>query len=360
MSSAERRAAMAKAAEAAESREAQQRAVENSLRAKLKVATAERDKLLAQLGVIQRIEGNKPDRGPAWLSPKSPAKGHRATLCLLLTDFHLDEEVSPEELHGINAYNRDIALMRLERCVRGTIKLARHYMAGVKYDGITVFLGGDIFSGNIHEELARTNADTLFGSFRWWLSPVTSAIELLAREFGRVHVAGVPGNHGRMTRKPIMKQRAKDNLDWLFYSMLQRDLRRDDRITWTIPFAPSVHTKIYSTRFYMEHGDNFTGGSGISGALAPLMLGTHRTNKQQTAAGHGYDYMVLGHWHQHIFLAEQGLIVGSSLKGFDEFAQNKLKAVPAPPSQSLWIVTPEHGIGWSTRVFVQDRKAEGW
>jgi hypothetical protein len=281
-------------------------------------------------------------------------------LCLLLTDTHFDEIVNPAEIHGINAYNREIAEMRLERLFRSTVKLARHYLAGVQYDGVSLMLGGDIFSGNIHEELQRTNADTLFGSLMHWLGPMQAGIELLAREFGKVHVSGVPGNHGRQTRKPIMKQRAADNLDWLFYRLLERDMRRDDRITWAIPFAPSVHVQVYSTRYYMEHGDNFRGGSGISGALAPLMLGTHRTSRQQTAAGRPYDYMVLGHFHQSIFLTEQSLIVGSSLKGFDEFAQNAIKAVPAPPSQSLWITTPEHGIGWSTRVFVQDKASEGW
>ena len=341
--------------------EAQDRARKETqgLQARIRLLTAERDKLGSQLGLIESLDEARP-QVPRWLAPKAPAKGNRATLCLLLTDTHFDEVVDPAEIHGINAYNREIAEMRLERCFRSVVKLARHYLAGVQYDGVCLMLGGDIFSGNIHEELQRTNADTLFGSLIYWLGPMRAGIELLAKEFGRVHVSGVPGNHGRMTRKPIMKQRAADNLDWLFYRLLQRDMRQDDRITWAIPYAPSVHVKVYSTAYFMEHGDNFQGGSGISGALAPLMLGTHRTGKQQTAAGMPYDYLVLGHWHQHIFLAEQGLIVGSTLKGFDEFAQNRIKAVPAPASQALWITTPEHGIGWSTRVLVQNRKAEGW
>lgn len=333
---------------------------EQSARARVRLLEVERDKLRAQLSLIEAIEAAPRRRPPKWLSPKAPAKGHRATLCLLVTDTHFDEVVAPEEIHGINAYNRDIGEMRLERCFSGTVKLARHYLAGVQYDGVVLFLGGDIFSGNIHEELARTNADTLFGSLLHWIGPMRAGIELLVREFGRVHVAGVPGNHGRMTRKPIMKQRAADNLDWLFYRLLQREFARDDRVTWALSAAPSTHVSVYGTRYYMEHGDNFSGGSGISGALAPLMLGTHRAGKQQQAAGMPYDYMILGHWHQSIFLAEHGLIVGASLKGYDEYANIKLKAPPHPPSQSLWITTPEHGIGWSTRVLVQDRKAEGW
>lgn len=329
-----------------------------ALKAQLKTVATERDKLLRQLGVLEQIESATRPATPRWLVPPAPAKGHRATLCLLLTDTHFDEVVNPAEVHEINAYNRHIAELRLERCFRSTVKLARHYLAGVQYDGVVLLLGGDIFSGNIHEELQRTNADTLFGSLMHWLGPMQAGIELLAREFGRVHVAGVPGNHGRMTRKPIMKQRAADNLDWLFYRLMARDMRNDSRVTWSIPFTPSVHVQVYDTRYYMEHGDNFKGGTGISGALAPLMLGKHRTSLQQTRAGKPYDWMVLGHWHQEIF--HKGLIVGPSLKGYDEYAQNELKAPPDPPAQLLWITTPERGVGWRTQVDVQDRKAEGW
>lgn len=332
----------------------------HGLKAQLQLVTSERDRLLRQLGVIESIESATKPKAPQWLAPKTPAKGHHAMLNLLLTDTHFDEVVNPDEVHGINAYNREIAEMRLEKWCRSSINLARNYLSGVTYDGLCLMLGGDIFSGNIHEELIRTNEATLFASLMHWLGPMQAAIELLAKEFGRVHISGVPGNHGRMTRKPIMKQRAADNLDWLFYSLLQRDMRKDDRITWTIPHAPSLHVKVYETRYYMEHGDEFKGGSGISGALAPLMLGTHRTNVQQTFAGKTFDYMVLGHWHQHMFLAEQGLIVGGAMKGFDEYAQNKIKAKPLPPSQPIWITTPENGVGWENRVLVQDREREGW
>lgn len=328
-------------------------------RSQLRMAHSELEKLRRQLDLFEAIDSSEFER-PAWLSPKAAPRSHHAILCFLLSDAHFDEVVNPEELHGINAYNREIAELRLRAAFDGVVKLARRYITGVKFDGVCLMLGGDIFSGNIHEELQRTNADTLFGSLLHWLGPVAAGIELLSREFGQVHVSGVPGNHGRMTRKPIMKQRAADNLDWLFYRLLQRELRTNSKVTWNIPYAPSAHIKIYNTRYYMEHGDNFRGGSGISSAMSPLLLGAHRSSKQQAVAGSPYDYIVLGHWHQHIFLEEQGLIVGSTLKGFDEYGQNQIRAIPHPPSQALWLTTPEHGIGWSTRVLVQDRKAEGW
>jgi hypothetical protein len=344
--------------EAEAERQASERKETQGLNARIRLLTSERDKLRSQLSLIESLEGARHPH-PKWLSPKTPAKGHHAIVNLLVTDTHFDEEVDPAQVDGINAYNREIAEMRLEKAFRSTVNLAKNYLAGVTYDGATLLLGGDIFSGNIHDELTRTNADTLFGSLLHWLGPMGAGIEMLAREFGRVHVVGVPGNHGRMTRKPIAKQRAADNLDWLLYRLLAREFAKDDRITWEIPTAADAHVKVYSVHHLLTHGDQFRGGSGISGAMAPLMLGAHRKSRRQMVAGRPYDYMVMGHWHQHAFLQAKGLVVGGCLKGYDEFAYVQ-NYEPEAPSQALWITTPEHGIGWGTRVLVQDRKAEGW
>lgn len=330
------------------------------LRSALRNVTSERDRLIRQLGLIEDLEAAKPDKAD-WLKPRPPKKGveHRATLNLVVADTHFDEIVDPAEVDGINAYNREIAELRVQRFLERSVLLARRYLSGIKYDGVCLMLGGDIFSGNIHEELARTNRDTLFRSLLHWIEPMVSVVGTLADEFGKVHVAGVPGNHGRMTRKPIAKQRAADNLDWLLYHLMRRDLRRDNRITWEIAQAADAHVQVYDTRFLLTHGDQFKGGSGISGALSPLMLGSARKTRRETAAGRTYDYMVMGHWHQEMLLPEQGVLACPCMKGYDEYAY-VCNFTPAPPKQALWITTPERGITFTAPVFVGDRAAEKW
>jgi hypothetical protein len=339
------------------------RAMEKGLRAQLKLATTENAKLKAQLGILESLEAHKLPSAPQWLTPKSPAKGHRAILSTMLTDTHFDEDVSPDEIDGMNAYNRHIAEIRLERYFKSSVNLAKNYLSGVKYDGAVLMLGGDIFSGNIHEELQRTNADTLFGSLLHWLDPLRAGLELFAREFGRVHVAGTPGNHGRMTRKPIMKQRAADNLDWLTYRLLAREMKNDDRFTWEIPTSADTNVQIYDERYLLTHGDQFRGGSGIAGALSPMMIGAARKTKRQLYAGKPYKYMALGHWHTQMFLPGKGILAGGSLKGVDEYSFiNNFE--PEPPQQPLWIATPERGITFSAPVICggrqKDRDEEGW
>lgn len=313
------------------------------------------------LSLFESIEHAQPTP-PEWTH--TPTKGkHSATPVLLITDTHFDEVVNPDEIMGVNAYNREIGYQRIERAFHGAARVAKDLLGGWSYDGVVVLFGGDIVTGEIHDELTQTNEATVIDTMIHWLEPLAAGVKMLREEFGRVHVAGVVGNHGRNTRKPRAKRRVRDNFDWAIYRLLARDFRRHTTVTFQVDDSPDAIVPIYDTRLLLTHGDQFRGGTGISGALAPLMLGEHRKRRKHSAAVHqgrpdlDYDVMVMGHWHQRLVLP--GLIVGDTLKGYDEYAA--VSNFPyAPPSQELMVVAPEHGIVANAPVYVQDRQAEGW
>jgi len=293
---------------------------------------------------------------PKWLTPARPGAS-RGTLMVMLSDTHFDEVVSPDELEGLNAYNRAIAVMRLERWARSVVKLARHYLAGLKYDGVILLLGGDIYSGDIHEELKETNADTMLGSLLFWSEQIASAVDLLADEFGKVHVACVVGNHGRTTRKPRAKQRVRTNFDWLTAKMVERHFAADRRVSFQIPESADCLIEIYGHSHLMTHGDQVNGGGGIGGIYPPIMRLRARKAQHHLAIGSSFTTLWMGHWHQ--YLSTPSLIINGSLKGYDEYAKVSNFAFE-PPQQALAVVTPERGLTFQAPVFCLDRKKEGW
>lgn len=295
-------------------------------------------------------------RPPRWLAPARKPKG-TGIVCVTLTDTHFDEVVRPEEMFDYNAYDRGIAEKRLRRWSEKTVTLGRDHISGMEYDGITIFVGGDIFSGTIHDELTETNADTLYGSIVHWLEHVQAALIAIADHYQKVHVAVTVGNHGRRTKKPRAKLRVRDNIEWLFWRVMERELRADKRFTWSIPEAMDTFVTVYSTRYQLTHGDQFRGGSGISGVLTPLMLGSHRKTRKAIAMGSPYEVLVLGHFHQLLFLP--GIVVGGCLKGYDEYASS-INVVPEPPTQAWWVTDPKHGMSIRAPLHVGDRAAEGW
>lgn len=339
------------AAEAGEPRQVR------ALRTQLNTQQAEIERLRGLVGLMERIDQARLEP-PRWMRSAKVKRGKRGIVTLQLSDTHFDEVVSPEQVEFINAYDRSIAEVRLRAWVENAIVLARDYVAGVELEGVTVLATGDIFSGDIHEELKETNADTLYGSVVHWIEQLSAAIRLYAEEFKNVHIAAVVGNHGRNSRKPRYKARAQSNIEWLMWRMLAREFAGDKRVTFQIGDGMDLTVRIYDTNYLITHGDEFRGGSGIQGARAPLALGQHRTSVRQMATDHPLDYMVVGHFHQYQ-PPSQGLVMGGSLKGYDEFAYGK-RFRPEPAQQAFWITAPERGPTIAAPVFVQDRKAEAW
>lgn len=329
-----------------------------ALKQELGATRTQRDDALRRLEAQGRLASHdiKP---PQWMATRRKRQEHHATPTLLLTDTHFDEIVQPEQVEWLNAYNRKIAERRLKLCIERTIELAREYLQGLVYDGFLLMLGGDILSGIIHQELRETNEAPILRSVAHWEDQLAAAIERLVSEFGKVHVACTYGNHGRQSKKPISKNRAWDTFEWTMYTHLAKHFASTQGVTFQIPDSADCHVQSYGVRYLLTHGDQFRGGSGISGALAPLMLGTHRKTRRAMSSGRPYDVMVIGHWHQHLWLPSKGLIVGGTMKGLDEHSYiGNYDFEPA--NQAMWIATPEHGVTFPMQVWCQDRKREGW
>lgn len=287
---------------------------------------------------------------PRWVKPKRKAKGHRATALLCLSDLHLDEVVDLAEMSGMNEYNRQIAERRLEHVVEGTVKLASTYVAGVEWDGIVVALNGDILSGDIHDELARTNEAPTTSSVTHWVPRLASALRYLADEFGAVFVPCTDGNHDRTYKKIPAKQRAESSFAWVVYNWLADMLRDDERITFSITTAPGQVYPIYGTTFHQSHGDAFRSAGGVGGIYPSMLKHIHRLDAMWAAQGVSVDCHLFGHWHQ--YLSGPNFIVNGSLKGYDEYARSSAFR-PEPPRQALAVVTPERGIVQQMPVYAE-------
>lgn len=287
---------------------------------------------------------------PPWLggpSRRSKAK-HHATAVLLLSDLHLDEVVNPAEINGVNGYDRATAERRLVAVIEGTIKLLDSYVAGVELDGIMVAMLGDILTGVIHDELARTNEAPVMASVTHWVPLLASALRRLADALGRVHVPCVDGNHDRFYGKIPAKQRAESSVAWVVYNWLASMLADDDRITFTITPAPEQIVQVYDTRFLLTHGDGFRSAGGVGGIYPSMLKFLLRKHAQFEATGQPWDVALMGHWHQ--YLTGPDFIVNGSLKGYDEFAARNGFGFEEP-RQALAIVTPERGITQQMAVY---------
>jgi len=316
------------------------------------IDAARRDQLDAEF-VRRKIIGlaREPIDPPNWLVKRANGLGELGVPTLFASDWHWAEVVDPKQVNGVNEYSLPVAHRRARRMVEKTIALLRNCFAGAAYPGIVFALGGDMVSGDIHEELQATNEIEIMPTVVDLIGVLAWCIRTLADEFGQVFIPCVTGNHGRNTQKIRAKGRAYTSFDWLTYAMLTKQFEADPRVTFLIPDGPDAYWRVYGTRYTMTHGDEFRGGDGMIGALGPIVRGDHRKRSRATQVDMGYDVLLVAHFHQLIQL--QRLIVNGSLKGYDEYAW-RCGFPYERARQALWITHPRHGITFSMPVNVDD------
>lgn len=295
---------------------------------------------LVRKHIIGLAESAANDEPPPWLIDTTKPDSAPGVPTLFVSDLHWGEVVHPSQINGVNKYDIKIAKQRMEALAERSVRLLKILSPKMQYPGIVIPLGGDMISGNIHDELTASNELNsapavldLFGVLRGFLAG-------MADTFGKVFVPCVTGNHGRDTHKIWSKDRHHTSFDWLLYCFLAKSLEGDKRITFLIPDGPDAYYRVYGHRYLLTHGDQFRGGDGMIGALGPIIRGDHKKRSRNTQIDMAYDTLLMGHWHQLTHLNR--LIVNGSLKGYDEYAYSNNFGFERP-QQALWITHPKYG-----------------
>ena len=275
------------------------------------------------------------------------------------SDWHWGEVVRSSEVGGVNAFNRKIAKERVKTLVDRTVDLITRHTVNPKYPGMVLCLGGDMISGNIHEELRETNDGPVQLSLLEVQEQLISAIEHLAGKFKRVFVPCVVGNHSRLTHKPRAKGRVFESYEWNLYCQLERHFRNDKRVQFSIPEETDAHFNVLGHRFCLTHGDalGVKGGDGMIGIIGPITRGAIKIGRSEAQIGRAFDTLIVCHYHTFMPRgAANGVLVNGALKGYDEYVRLFLRGMYSRPSQALCFVHEKYGITAQWEVFVDEKR----
>lgn len=316
-------------------------------------AAADRTIREAVFGLSQR-----PLEPPHW-NPK-PSKGskQRESIVLFLSDIHMGEVISIDSMGGRNSYNMKVAVARLERYFQNVVKLGTEHWTGPAPDSIYLVLGGDMISGEIHEELAKTNDLLSIPAVQILAEALAAGIMLLRESFPNIpmNVISVPGNHGRTTRKPESKDFALNSYDTLVAWMLEwwAQTKGIKNITFSAPRSGDAVVSIHGWNHLFTHGDRIgsRGGTGFVGPAATAARGMQKLIQDYAAEGIIIHTIVIGHFHVELEL-EQGM-VNSCMSGPSEYSRT-FRMRSHPPTQLMFTVHPQYRIARRWRVQIGDR-----
>lgn len=289
---------------------------------------------------------------PKWVITQAK-KATNEVPVLFVSDTHFGEVIKRDQVNGVNEYNIEIAQARYRAVIDRTIKVCRR--SGSKFPGIVYARGGDGISGNIHDELRRTNELSCIEQCITLVESESAGISALADEFGHVYVPSVCGNHGREGESVNYKGYVDSNYDYLTSYMLAQKFAADKRVTFYTPNSPDALINILGWNIVFTHGNQISGkggGTGFIGPSATISKGVFKLRQSYSQVGIYVDMVVLGHFHTSL-LGGSHYIANTSLCGFGEYSQS-LRVEPEAPGATLFFVDSQVGVGARTVIYAED------
>lgn len=320
-------------AAAAEREKLRRMRTEGELRALVKVLEKELTLKEARLDALLSLD-DVTDR--VAIAPKKKSGAGQAVSVSVASDWHFEEEVEKKKVSGLNEFNVAIASRSIDNFFRHTVNLIELSRAKREIRQHVLVLGGDFYSGYIHEDLAEVAAMSPIKSVLWLEEKIAAGVRYLLEraDLDRLIVPCVIGNHGRITKYMRVSTAQEHSLEYLMYHHLARLFKDERRVEFAIADGYHLWIDVGGVQVRVHHGDNVRYGGGVGGLAIPLNKALGAWNKARRA-----DLDVLGHWHQLLWLPHA--VVNGSLIGYGPFSVH-IKADFERPQQAFFLIDYEY------------------
>lgn len=315
-----------------------------ALRAAKKRLVQELDDAREQMSALKALRAARPPL-PIVERKIVGATQRQGVPVMLCSDWHVEEPVDPRTVNGLNEYTLDIA----DACITRMAEAFEWMLRDPRYDcraGV-VWLGGDLYSGHIHEELVESCFLSPTQAVLWLQDRIERMLRTIAAtcpQLERIIVPCTDGNHGRLTHKTRISTRTKNSLEWLLYQTLAARLADDPRFEFDIADGEWVFVDLYERTYAFTHGDSFRYGGGVGGISIPLRRGINEMRKYRRI-----DHVSLGHFHQRSDFGD--ITVNGSMIGLGPYSMH-LHASPEPRQQSWFLVDSKRGKSISAPIWL--------
>lgn len=312
-----------------------------NLQAKVSTLTAQNKKLIATEARIQEFASSVVEAVQALdplplvniLRPKKSKTP--MTAVLHLTDWHIGERSRPKETEGWGNFDWEVAQDRvLGQLVPRFLQWVNTQRSGYDLYDLKVLCTGDFISGDIHDELRRTNEFPI---------PIQTANagdllghvgHALASHFEKVGIVEIGAdNHSRLVQKPQAKQKTQNSMSHLVYHILNKEMSKHSNVEIDQADGMKHLFRLGPAEipFLGEHGDTIKSWMGVP------WYGMERERAREATRrmfdNRGFKFMIIGHWHQYFF---GPIIVGGCLSGTSEYDHSCGRT--SPPTQTAFLV----------------------
>jgi hypothetical protein len=264
---------------------------------------------------------------------------------VLASDWHVEERVERDVVNNLNAYTPTIAATRIECFFKNVLRLVERERHNDTVNVLVLWLGGDLMSGYIHEELVESNFLSPIEAVLFLKKHLVSGIDFLLK-YGNFREIVVPtnyGNHGRTGEKLKVSTGAKNSYEYMLYLDLADiyEKRGETRVKFLNAKGEFNFVSVFDKKIRFSHGYHIRYGGGVGGITIPAMKFIATQNRIERA-----DYDCWGHHHQYFtnpFFCQNGSLIGVSAYG-RRYGNEK-------PMQAFFVVNKKRGITVQMPIF---------
>jgi hypothetical protein len=324
---------------------------ENKLRVDSRELARQNKLLLKQIEEVEAradfMCGLQTDRDRKFFDKLSAKSGGDSTAILCMSDWHCGESVDPSVVNGINSYDVPTAEARIVKVFQKSLNLLDRLRHFAEIKDVVLWLGGDLMTGFIHEDLRQSNTLAPVEEALFVTDQVCNGIDFLLDDphIERILVPCNHGNHGRTTPEKLISTSHKNSYEWGIYHNIARHYRGNPRVVFKIENGIHNWVQVQGHWVRFHHGDHIRYAGGVGGITIPVEKKIAAWNKSRTAA-----LDVFGHYHQ--FVDHWRWVCNGSVIGMNAYAM-AIGAEPQPPSQTFIVMSQEYGKVMAIPVFCE-------
>ena len=273
--------------------------------------------------------------------PSGKASGTH-TAVLLLSDLHVGEVVTSDAMDGLSEYNLDVFRQRVGLWVQKVLYLVDLRRSRLEIPRLVILADGDFVSGEIHDELVRTNQTDIVHQTIYTAELMAYAIAEVSKYFEEVMVSCTIGNHGRNQKKFEFKE-PHVNWDYICYQHMAGKLAQHEHIKFEISKSMFQITDAENLKILHMHGHGIRGWGGFPWyGVSRAVRGLREVLAMDKRT---FDVVAMGHFHvpMEVETPTGPWLINGCWKGGDEFALGALHAI-IPPLQTLFFVHSRYGV----------------
>ena len=266
------------------------------------------------------------------------------------SDWHYGASVVSEEVEGFNVFDLNICENRVKDYTTKVIKWVETKRLGYKIPDLHIIELGDMISGDIHDELRRTNVVTVPEQCIAAGDLFHRMVASIAPYFENVVVHYlVADNHGRLTNKPQANEEGKNHFNYIVGHHAKSLLAKHSNVDFRIYEVHERVIDINNMRYLIMHGHGIPQNFGVPwygierqiGRESSARLQKIMTDDDIIQASKDIGFNKLLHGHYHIYFDHNHYSCNGAIEGTTAYDHKYGRH--SDPCQTAFMVHPKNG-----------------